>query len=68
MIDKNGEPVREFYRKQGAKAENKRIVEMLEAKSQCSVDRGHDYNGDCYCEIVMRIIGIDNEWESNGNV
>ena len=30
MIDKNGEPVREFYRKQGAVAERERIVKLLE--------------------------------------
>ena len=30
MIDVHGEPVRDFYRKQGAVAERERIVKLLE--------------------------------------
>jgi hypothetical protein len=40
--------------------ERERIINMLETKSKCSVERGHDSNGDCYCQIVMWIIGVDN--------
>ena len=36
-------------------AERSRIIAYLERESACSVERGHDYNGSCYCEIVMRI-------------
>lgn len=51
-----GEATREFYRQQGRKQEQERIIALLEELSMCDY-RGHDYSGSCYCEEVAIIKG-----------
>jgi len=60
MIDVHGEPVREFYRNQGAVAERERILNLL--RQTISYPEQFDYE----TEIVKIIAAI--EGESNGNV
>jgi hypothetical protein len=38
-------------------AERSRIIKLLESKSECKPESGHDWNGDCYCEIIALIKG-----------
>jgi len=52
-----GEQTREFYRKQGEQREQERIIKLFESRSQCSPMKGHDWNGDCYCEHIALIKG-----------
>lgn len=52
-----GEQTREFYREQGRKQEQERIIKLLEDRSECTPMRGHDWNGDCYCEVIALIKG-----------
>ena len=53
MIDKHGEQVREFYRKQAEARERERIIKLLEEKNDCT---GCFY-GDCYCAAIALIKG-----------
>jgi hypothetical protein len=40
---------------QGAEAERERIIELLEARSDCGIE--HAYNGTCFCEEIALIKG-----------
>jgi hypothetical protein len=42
---------------QGAKRERERIIKLFESKSECKPESGHDWNGDCYCEVIALIKG-----------
>jgi hypothetical protein len=41
----------------GEAREQQRIIKLFESRSQCSPIRGHDWNGDCYCEHIALIKG-----------
>ena len=41
----------------GTYEERERIIELLESKSECKPISGHDWNGDCYCEVIALIKG-----------
>ena len=41
----------------GIICEQQRIIKLFESRSQCSSIRGHDWNGDCYCEHIVLIKG-----------
>jgi hypothetical protein len=40
-----------------ARQERERIIKLLESKSECKPESGHDWNGDCYCEVIALIKG-----------
>jgi hypothetical protein len=41
----------------GIQVERESIIKLLESKSECKPISGHDWNGDCYCEIIGLIKG-----------
>ena len=41
----------------GQQDERERIIKLLESKSECRPESGHDWNGGCYCEEIAFIKG-----------
>ena len=39
----------------GVRTEQERIIKLLESKSECRPESGHDWNGGCYCEEIAFI-------------
>jgi hypothetical protein len=54
-----GEATREFYRQQGRREEQERIIKLLEdaGDCKCSPEYGVDYDNTCYCDALLIIKG-----------
>jgi hypothetical protein len=55
--DDPAERVREFYRRQGEKREQERIVTLLETETRCPMKGSHHSLGFCSCLAIAYIKG-----------